>query len=639
MQRKHHVLQFVLMLSLMLLCLSTGVHAEGTYPQDIRPVPTEDLMGKIVILHSNDVHGAIEGYAKMAALRKAYEALGAEVILADAGDFSQGSPYVNVSSGVDAITMMNAAGYTVAGLGNHEFDFGYDKLRENLEKAEFKVICANIYENGAPIAAPHYLYEAKSGLKIGFLGLDTQESQTKANPSKIIGLTFYGGSDMYRIAEEEAKALRDEGADIVIAITHLGVDEESAAGGNRSIDLVKNTTGIDAIFDGHSHTVMTGDGENDLIQSTGTKFENIGVLVIGEDGKAEDHYLVATDQIAADESSAAYAAAKEIQARIDEEYGVKIGESEVAFEADKSANRTGETNSGDLIVDAMRWYFLEDPSMLEVPEDHLVAIINGGSIRAAIPAGEVTKEDVNTVYPFTNSLVVRYVTGEDLLEALEASTFCTPEPIGGYPQTGGITMTLDTTKEYDKGDQYPGSSYYSPASIQRVSIESINGKPFDPNDTYAVAMNDFMAAGGDTYFAFAMTEGIETGVLFDELLIDYITNELGGVLSAEKYGTARKEQTIILAENGDAAQDEVASSEGAGETGASDQSGDAPAAEAGAAAGDTYTVERGDCLSNIAEKLYGDGTKWTLLYENNRDIIKRPGLILPGQVLKLPDAA
>ena len=628
---KRRAVRFVLILALFLCCFAGTSFAESSYSQDIRPVPAEDLSGKVVILHSNDVHGAIDGYAKMTALREAYEKLGAEVILADAGDFMQGDAYVNLSSGADAITMMNAAGYTVATLGNHEFDYGYEQLMKNLQKAEFPVICANIFENGATILEPVYLYTAGNGRKIGFIGLDTEEAKTKANPNLTIGITFYGGSDMYRIAEEQAQALRQEGADLVIALTHLGVSAESAPGGNRSLDLRKNTNGIDFILDGHSHTVMTGGNSAETIQSTGTKFKYVGVLVVGADGKLEDHYLVDAGQIEAEEASAAAAAAKEIEARVDAEYKVKIAVNDVTFEAEHAVNRSRETNSGNLITDAMLWYFRKDLSVLKVPEDHLVAVINGGSIRAGIPLGDVTKKDINTVYPFGNTLSVSYVTGEELLEALEASSFCTPESIGGYPQTGGISMTLDTTKEYDQGKQYPGSTYYAPKSIRRVTIHSINGQPFCPEDTYAMACTNFMAAGGDTYFVLSMNEGFDTGVSMDDLLIMYIKEGLNGVLSSSKYANVRGDQKTILA--GEAAAESAAPAQNAAPAAAETASG------AAASAGSVYTVEAGDSLWKIAQKIYGDGSKWNRIYQNNRDVIRRPDLIMPGQLLKLPDAA
>ena len=641
--------RLVMTLFLFLFWLSGTVFA-AEYPQDIRPVPEGDLTGKVVILHTNDVHGAIAGYAKLATLRDTLEKRGAEVILADAGDFSQGEVEVNMSKGLDAINLMNAAGYTLATLGNHEFDFGYETLRENLKEAEFPVLCANVYENGSPILAPGYVYPAKSGLKIGFLGLETEESKTKAKPTLSVGLTFYGGDDMDRLASEEAEDLRKEDADVVIALTHLGVNVESAEGKNRSLDLWKNSTGIDFLIDGHSHTVMTAGPAGEPIQSTGTKFQYIGVLVIGPDGKIEDHYLVETEPLPADESSPVFAAAQKIEDRVNAEYEVKIAESEVEFTGEKEANRKGETNNGDLSTDAMLWQILKDPDALQVPADHVLAILNGGGLRAGIEPGDVTKKDIKDVHPFSNTLVVLYVKGEDILEVLEASTFCTPEPIGGYPQTAGIQFSVDTTKPYDKGKLYPGSTYYGPKSIRRVTIKNINGKPFSSEDTYAVAVNDFQALGGDTYFAFAGKDGFDTGIMIDEVLISYIQEELGGRLTKEKYGATRGDAEIITADSKTAEAEKTAAADAGKENAAAAEEikENAPAADAGkeektaaaeAAPGSEYEVRKGDCLFTIAEQAYGDGKKWRLIYENNRKIIRDPGVIRPGQILKLPEAS
>ena len=141
---------------------------------------------------------------------------------------------------------------------------------------------------------------------------------------------------------------------------------------------------------------------------------------------------------------------------------------------------------------------------VSVPAENVVAITNGGGIRATVKAGDVTKKDINTVLPFGNTLAVVYVTGAELLEALEASTYCTPESIGGFPQAAGLTFTVKTYEMYDANPEpYPKSTYYGPKSIQRVTIDNVNGKTFDPTATYAVVTNNFVAGGGDTYYAFA----------------------------------------------------------------------------------------------------------------------------------------
>ena len=365
----------------------------------------QDLNGDIVILHTNDVHGAIAGYAKVADLKDAYEARGAYVLLMDAGDFIQGDPTVSTSEGATAVELMNLAGYDVVSLGNHEFDYGYQNLKDLEADADFTIVDANVLYNGQVAFEDNVVFTAPDGTKIGVFGLDTPETATKALPAKI-------------------------------------------------------------------------------------------------------------------------------QAEIDKEYGTVFAKTEVALNGEKEpGNRTEETNLGDLICDALVWGAEREGTEVDA------AVTNGGGIRASIAAGDITKKDINTVLPFGNTLSIVKVTGAELLEALEASTYCTPTSIGGFPQVSGIEFTVDTTKAYDQGEQYPGSTYYGPKSIQRVTIETVGGEPFDANATYTIATNDFMAAGGDTYYAFAAASvNYDLGLSMDEVVMDYITDELKGTVTEEAYG-------------------------------------------------------------------------------------------------------
>ena len=538
MKHMKKLLSLLLVLCLVLSLSCTAFAAGAEKPLD----------GKTVILHSNDVHGAIDLYAAMAALKADYEAQGAEVILADAGDYSQGTVYVSVNKGADAVTMMNATGYDVVTLGNHEFDYGYAQLAENMKAAKFQVLCADVLDaDGKTIYDANTIIE-KGGVKIGFFGLETPEAQTKANPKLIQGLKFLAGADgkeLYNCAAAQVADLKAKGADLVVCLAHLGVDESSEP--YTSYDLAKNVQGIDFIIDGHSHTVMTAGPNGEPIQSTGTAFANIGVItidnatkkIVGNELKAIWHTeknadgksVTVVDYKTRDEKVAA--AAKAIIDPIDKAYGEKFAVSEVALNGAKApnGNRDSETNLGDLITDAMLWKVLADAE-ITVPEENVVAITNGGGIRASIGVGDVTKKDINTVLPFGNTLAVVYVKGSELLEALEASTYCTPESIGGFPQVAGMQFTVATYETYDKNDEsYPNSTYYGPKTINRVTIGSINGKDFDPEATYAVITNNFVAGGGDTYYAFAAaTNQFDTGLPLDEVVMEYITKELKGVI-------------------------------------------------------------------------------------------------------------
>lgn len=497
----------------------------------------QDLNGDIVILHTNDVHGAIAGYAKVAALKDAYEARGAYVLLMDAGDFIQGDPTVSTSEGATAVELMNLAGYDVVSLGNHEFDYGYQNLKDLEADADFAIVDANVLYNGRVAFEDNLVFTAPDGTKIGVFGLDTPETATKAHPAKIQGVTFLAGEDLYDCAQEQVDALTAEGCEYIICLGHLGIDDESA--GNRSIDLLENVDGIDVFIDGHSHSTRadlldatdgTGMVGNTMVTSTGTKLESIGVVTIDAEGVITTSTTPVADLTAEDADVAARAAA--IQKEIDDEYGTVFAKTEVALNGEREpGNRTEETNLGDLITDALVWGAEREGTEVDA------AVTNGGGIRASIAAGDITKKDINTVLPFGNTLSIVQVTGAELLEALEASTYCTPTSIGGFPQVSGIEFTVDTTKAYDQGELYPGSTYYGPKSIQRVTIETVGGEPFDANATYTIATNDFMAAGGDTYYAFAAASvNYDLGIAMDEVVMDYITEELKGTVTAGAYG-------------------------------------------------------------------------------------------------------
>ena len=547
------ILALVLTL-VMLFALVIPASADYDYAANAKIIPS-DFTGKTVILHSNDVHGAISGYAYMSALKNRFENAGAEVFLVDAGDFSQGTTYVSSFKGASAVTMMNAAGYDIVTLGNHEFDFGYAQLMENMKNAKFKVICADVYldETGETIFDPTAVIETGSGMKLGFFGMETPETATKVNPGLIKEISFAAFDDLYASAQLAVDSLKEQEVDLVIGLVHLGVDDESAANGYRSIDLYDKVPGIDFLIDGHSHTVMTAGENGEPIQSTGTAFENIGVVVIDNETRTiEDHYLMSTAGL--EQNGLVRATAQGITDTVDAEYNTPFATSDVLLNGERApGNRTEQTNLGTLITDAMVWSVISAGGLEAYYDAPVVGVTNGGGIRAAINVGEVTKNNINTVLPFGNTVAVIYVTGAELLEALEASTYCTPEAVGGFPQTSGIEWVLDTTVEYDQGEIYTldgkESSYYAPASIQRVSIQSINGEPFDEAATYAVVTNNFCAAGGDTYNVFnrAYSEGFgfDTGIPMDEAVMDYITEVLGGVIG-ETYAEPSALATQIL---------------------------------------------------------------------------------------------
>ncbi len=635
--------KFLSLLLALAMMFSLSVSASAAEEEAAGP-----MEGRIVILHTNDVHGAVAGYAKVAALKQSFQDAGAYTLLLDAGDYIQGDPTVSVSQGKTAVELMNLAGYDAATIGNHEFDYGYANFKTISKDADFPIVSANLQYNGK-VESPHTVFTAPGGEKIGVFGLTTPEVGTKAHPAKIKGVTVLGYEKMVECAQAEVKALEAEGCDFIVCLGHLGIEDESA--GNRSIDLLEKVTGIDVFIDAHSHStieetaaaagetvetlpeqgtvikgetamVTVGAGET-LVTSTGTKLANVGAITLTEEGCAARNIPLESVTLDGVQEVADRAAA--IQKQIDDDYGATFAKTEVLLNGEKApGNRTEETNLGDLITDALVWGAEKNGESVDA------AVTNGGGIRAPIAAGDITKKDVNTVLPFGNTLSIVKVTGAELLEALEASTFSTPEAIGGFPQVSGIEFTVDTAKEFDAGDLYPGSTYHKPASINRVAIASVGGKDFDEKATYSIATNDFMAAGGDTYYAFASAKtNYDLGLPMDEVLMDYIKEELKGVVTAEAYGKPAGRITVL----------EVAEAAPAPEPEPAPESAPAPApAPVPTVAEGGYVVKSGDCLWSIAQNAYGTGRQWTLIYQANKAAIKNPSDLRIGQVLVIPAA-
>jgi len=535
--------------------LAAAVAAAAAVPAEEAADLGNALEGKLVILHTNDIHGNAMasdeafGYARIAQLKKNLQAQGAEVLLVDAGDFSQGTPIVNSTYGKNAVAFMNAAGYDLATVGNHEFDWGYENLMANLEGAEFAVVCANLTRtaDGTLVFDGNKIFETAIG-KVGVFGLATPETMTKAHPDKVKGITFSQAEALYADAQKQVDELTAAGCDVIVAVGHLGVDDESIT--NRSLDVLANVTGIDLFIDGHSHTTMDGGevvGET-LLTSTGSHSGSVGFVVVekteAEEGVAYGYtaglYTVEEDAAAAfalgaalteDEEVAALVA--EIDAEINALWSAPFAKTDVLLEGTKAIVRSQETNLGDFAADAILW------SAKQALGDDKVdaALTNGGGIRASIEAGDVNMLMMKTVFPFGNEVATVTVTGAELLEALEAATFCTPESVGAFPQVAGIEFEINTAVAYENGQQYPDSTYYAPAVPgSRVTILTVAGEPWAAEAEYVIATNDFTAAGGDTYYAFKypfQQTGYKTGVALEDALINYTQTVLGGVIGEQ----------------------------------------------------------------------------------------------------------
>lgn len=503
---------------------------------------------KLVVIHTNDIHGHLEtvkgeqlGIAAVAELKDYYEAKGADVLLLDAGDFSQGTTLASYYDGASSVIAMSLAGYDAASLGNHEFDYGFSELLLMNEFAEFPILDANILskETGKPYFEANKIF-AFDNRKVGVFGLDTPETQTKASPKNVKDINMLDGEELYACAQAQVDELKAAGCDYIICIGHLGIDDESI--GRRSIDIISKVNGIDLFVDGHSHTELeNGVMVNDtLLVSTGEYMKNAGVVVI--DGETEEASLIHAVDYKGGYDAEVSALVNAQKAVVDEAYEGLFATTEVDLNGERDPGvRTMETNLGDFAADAYL-YAAQQYMGSSVKVDG--AIQNGGGIRASIPAGPISMNTLYTVFPYGNYVNIVKVTGAQLLEALEASCFSCPTAIGGFPQSSGIQFTIDTTVPYVNGEQYPDSTYYAPAAPgSRVTIESVGGREFNPKDSYYIAVNNFMAEGGDTYYVFTQAEEvIDTGVVDAEGLISYVKS-LNGVIGQE-YAAPRGDITI-----------------------------------------------------------------------------------------------
>lgn len=522
-----------------------------------------DLTGKLLILHTNDLHGyAITdpslpsvGYAQIKQYKADAQALGAQVLLLDAGDVSQGQPIVNLDKGATAFALMNAAGYDAMCPGNHEFDWGVDSFLQNAATAQFPILCANLLRSADKTLyfEPYRLF-AVGDTQVAVIGLDTPETLTKANPALMQNVAFLMGDELYAATQRYVDEAKAAGASLVIVLGHLGVDAESA--GNRSTDVIANTTGIDLFIDGHSHVVLNervpqkhAEGAENvpttLLVSTGCFGHNIGEVVFDGNKLTASLFAAQPTQVAATYGDAELGAeVKSLQDRIDAELSVPFAKTTVLLDGNKAPGvRTQETNLGDFCTDAMLWQANQSYSQPVV-----AAFNNGGGIRASIQIGDVTMKDMKTVFPFGNTLQVMTLQGSELLELLEASSFAAPEPSGGFMQVSGIVYTIDTAVPYEKGEPYPGSTYAAPAKPgSRVTIQSVGGEPFDPDKTYTVVTNDFSAAGGDQSYVLKYANqqtGFNTYVALEDALIGYTRDVMGGVID-ERYAAPQGRITIL----------------------------------------------------------------------------------------------
>ena len=495
----------------------------------------------VTILYTNDVHTYIDKqspkltYAAIADLKQSYQNAGKDVLLVDAGDHVQGTAYGSMDEGASIIKLMNAAGYDVATPGNHEFDYGMDRAKAIMKEADFPYLSCNWVDLRTGLRVlPSVKVFVRGGRRIAFVGVTTPETFTKSTPAYFMDKAqrkyiydIQGGEDGKKLYDAVQKAIDKAKllADVVIGLGHLGVDPSSSPW--TSEEVIAHTSGFDAFIDGHSHTVMENkqvqdaSGKAVTLTQTGSYFANVGEMTIAADG------TITTKLIPTHEGMDATIAAMQTSwvNTVDDMLGEKIAVGDSDFYVSDPATgkrriRSAETNLGDFVADGIYAYFNE------VEKLHCdLAIMNGGGIRADVPAGDWTFKTCKQVSPFGNVACLMSVTGKQIQDALEFAARFAGEggkENGGFLQVAGATYEIHTdipnTVQTDEKNVWIGSATGTPR-VQNVKIyDKASGSylPLDPGATYALAgMNYTLRNLGD---GFAMFDGAE-------LIKDYVSED------------------------------------------------------------------------------------------------------------------
>ena len=509
----------------------------------------------VTILYTNDVHTYIDKqspkltYAAIADLKQSYQNAGKDVLLVDAGDHVQGTAYGSMDEGASIIKLMNAAGYDVATPGNHEFDYGMDRAKAIMKEADFPYLSCNWVDLRTTLRVlPSVKVFVRGGRRIAFVGVTTPETFTKSTPAYFMDKAqrkyiydIQGGEDGKKLYDAVQKAIDKAKllADVVIGLGHLGVDPSSSPW--TSEEVIAHTSGFDAFIDGHSHTVMENkqvqdaSGKAVTLTQTGSYFANVGEMTIAADG------TITTKLIPTHEGMDAGIAAMQTGwvNTVDDMLGEKIAVGDSDFYVSDPATgkrriRSAETNLGDFVADGIYTYFNE------VEKLHCdVAIMNGGGIRADVPAGDWTFKTCKQVSPFGNVACLMSVTGKQIQDALEfAARFAGEDgkENGGFLQVAGATYEIHTdipnTVQTDEKNVWIGSATGTPR-VQNVKIyDRANGTyvPLDESKTYALAgMNYTLRNLGDGFAMFDGAELIKDYVSEDYLVMSTYAMTFGGV--------------------------------------------------------------------------------------------------------------
>ena len=498
-----------------------------------------EAAGGVTVLYTNDIHTYITKdltYSKVAAYKDSLE----NVLLVDAGDHIQGTAYGSMDKGATIAQLMNAAGYDLATLGNHEFDYGMDGCMAAIEAADFPYVSCNFYHEANGVAGENVLDSYKvfevGGVKIAFIGITTPESFTKSTPSYFQdenGNYIYGiaggadGEALYTTVQNAIDAASAE-ADYVIALGHLGVDESSQPWTSR--EVIANTTGLDAFIDGHSHTTIpmeevTDEGGNTVILTqTGSYLDAVGQMTIAADGTITTQLLTAENLAEVTPDAEVKAIEDAWVAELDEQLGQVIGYSQVTLDNyDAEGNRLvrkQETNTGDFAADAL--YYLFDEMDLDVD----VAVMNGGGVRNEAVTGEISYQTCKAIHTFGNVACLQTVTGQQLLDALEWGTKDVTADgsveNGGFLHVSGLRYTINTAipstvQQDDKGVWTGGpTGAYRVTNVEVLNNETGAYEPLDLTAQYNLAGYNYTLR--DLGDGFAMFDGAVN-------VLDYVSED------------------------------------------------------------------------------------------------------------------
>ena len=526
----------------MALSLTITAFAEDESAAGSEAAPAEETTetaGGVTVLYTNDIHTYITKdltYSKVAAYKDSLE----NVLLVDAGDHIQGTAYGSMDKGATIAQLMNAAGYDLATLGNHEFDYGMDGCMAAIEAADFPYVSCNFYHEANGVAGENVLDSYKvfevGGVKIAFIGITTPESFTKSTPSYFQdenGNYIYGiaggadGEALYTAVQNAIDAASAE-ADYVIALGHLGVDESSQPWTSR--EVIANTTGLDAFIDGHSHTTIpmeevTDEGGNTVILTqTGSYLDAVGQMTIAADGTITTQLLTAENLAEVTPDAEVKAIEDAWVAELDEQLGQVIGYSQVTLDNyDAEGNRLvrkQETNTGDFAADAL--YYLFDEMDLDVD----VAVMNGGGVRNEAVTGEISYQTCKAIHTFGNVACLQTVTGQQLLDALEwgAKDVTADGSVenGGFLHVSGLRYTINTAipstvQQDDKGVWTGGpTGAYRVTNVEVLNNETGAYEPLDLTAQYNLAGYNYTLR--DLGDGFAMFDGAVN-------VLDYVSED------------------------------------------------------------------------------------------------------------------